>query len=235
MGQLGFAYDVFGTWENLIPSAYAIFADQPKCRCGRSGLISNPPNSMPVTFNVFCLDLNMRLDYQYPFPDRRLGIFPTAATGNEADLLIRKFSGPAYETESISGPTEIALVELLLRSARTAGARSPTGARAATGPAATASVVPGFSHSTGAVRLTRARLSRGRTGTRLAALPRGRLTSAGAGASLTSTRAGAGLTSTRARASLTSTGLTSARTGTGLSRAGARTRAATLSNRRSVR
>ncbi len=47
---MGFAYDVFGTGKTVIRSAYAIFADQPNAGVV-SGLISNPPNSVPVTFS----------------------------------------------------------------------------------------------------------------------------------------------------------------------------------------
>jgi len=49
--RFGFAYDVFGNAKTVVRSAFAMFADQPNSGVV-SGLISNPPNSVPVTFSA---------------------------------------------------------------------------------------------------------------------------------------------------------------------------------------
>ena len=48
--RFGFAWDAFGTGRTVIRSAYAMFVDQPNNGVV-SGLVGNPPYSLPVTFS----------------------------------------------------------------------------------------------------------------------------------------------------------------------------------------
>jgi hypothetical protein len=62
--RVGFAYDVTGDGKTVVRSAYAIFTDQPNVGVV-SGLISNPPNSLPVTFSPTTAVPNVRFENAY--------------------------------------------------------------------------------------------------------------------------------------------------------------------------
>ena len=87
--RAGFAYDVFGTGKTVLRSAYAIFVDQPNSAVV-SGLISNPPNSVPVTFSPTAATPFVSFENAYSLA--KGSVSPTSVAHNFRDAYVQSWN-----------------------------------------------------------------------------------------------------------------------------------------------
>ena len=87
--RAGFAYDVFGTGKTVLRGAYAIFVDQPNSGVV-SGLISNPPNSVPVTFSPTATSPFVSFENAYSMAGG--SVAPTSVAQNFRDAYVQSWN-----------------------------------------------------------------------------------------------------------------------------------------------
>ncbi len=87
--RVGFAWDVFGTQKTVVRSAYAIFVDQPNSGVV-SGLIGNPPNSVPVSFSGTTATPYVTFENAYSFAGG--SVAPASVAHNFRDAYVQSWN-----------------------------------------------------------------------------------------------------------------------------------------------
>jgi len=87
--RVGFAWDAFGTGRTVVRSAYAIFVDQPNNGIV-SGLVGNPPFSLPVTFSSTAATPTVSFANAYNFASG--SISPTSVAHNYKNAYVQSWN-----------------------------------------------------------------------------------------------------------------------------------------------